>query len=158
MAKAKRKEPVEVEASGVSAATKRQKVVHEEKSNKSKSKKEQQSLVKSKKDGAVAAKNSEKVVTSASPPEALRIVIGSYEKVLCGIDAKFEDKSEKVYRLSGSSSLQNNLVLNPVYMFSAHTGAIKCLATNDRYLVSGGSDEVVKYTLQILELTTGSTT
>src|SRR5277367_1413975 len=30
-------------------------------------------------------------------------------------------------------------------MFSAHTGAIKCLATNDRYLVSGGSDEVIKY-------------
>jgi protein MAK11 len=29
-------------------------------------------------------------------------------------------------------------------MFSAHTGAIKCLAANDRYLVSGGSDEVIK--------------
>lgn len=158
MAKAKRKDPVEVEASGVSTATKRQKVLHEEKSSKSKSKKEQQSLVKSRKDGAGAAKNSEKVVTSASPPEALRIVSGSYEKVLCGIDAKFEDKSKKVYRLSGSSSLQNNLVLNPVYMFSAHTGAIKCLATNDRYLVSGGSDEVIKYTLHNLELTTGSTT
>src|SRR5271170_6347247 len=30
-------------------------------------------------------------------------------------------------------------------MFSAHTGAIKCLAANDRYLVSGGSDEIIKY-------------
>ena len=29
-------------------------------------------------------------------------------------------------------------------MFSAHTGAIKCLAASDRYLVSGGSDEVIK--------------
>ena len=29
-------------------------------------------------------------------------------------------------------------------MFSAHTGAIKCLASSDRYLVSGGSDEVIK--------------
>jgi hypothetical protein len=144
MAKAKRKDPVEVEASGVSAATKRQKVVHEENKNKNKNKKEQQSLVKSKQDGASAAKNSEEVVTSASAPEGLRIIIGSYEKVLCGIDAKFEDKSKKVRRLSDHCSLQNYLVLNPVYMFSAHTGAIKCLATNDRYLVSGGSDEVIK--------------
>jgi len=30
-------------------------------------------------------------------------------------------------------------------MFSAHAGAIKCLASNDRYLVSGGSDEIIKY-------------
>ena len=40
---------------------------------------------------------------------------------------------------------QVKLNLNPVYMFSAHTGAIKSLAANDRYLVSGGSDEVIKY-------------
>jgi protein MAK11 len=32
-------------------------------------------------------------------------------------------------------------------MFSAHTGAIKCLAANNRYLVSGGSDEVIKYSI-----------
>jgi hypothetical protein len=153
MAKAKRKDPVEVETPGVSAAPKRQKIVHEEKKNKSKNQKDQQSLVKSKKDGAVAPKNSEEVVTSASAPEALRIIIGSYEKVLCGIDAKFEDKSKKVYGFTDPYSVQNNLVLNPVYMFSAHTGAIKCLATNDRYLVSGGSDEVIKYPPRSHELT-----
>ena len=34
-------------------------------------------------------------------------------------------------------------------MFSAHTGAIKCLAANNRYLVSGGSDEVIKYSILV---------
>jgi hypothetical protein len=57
--------------------------------------------LKKKKDNAV--KNGEKqkkpeaVVTAPIPqskPEAIRIVVGSYEKVLCGIDARFTSKSE----------------------------------------------------------------
>jgi len=93
MAKAKRKELVEVATSGVSATNKRQKIVHGE----NKKKGLQKSLVKEKKDGAVVAENKGEKDTPASPPEALRIVVGSYEKVLAGIDAKFEDKSKKVY-------------------------------------------------------------
>ena len=78
-------------------------------------------------------------------PEAVRIIVGSYEKVLCGIDAKFEpDFKSNVLSTSDSPDCQHSLALNPVYMFSAHTGAIKCLAANDRYLVSGGSDEIIK--------------
>jgi len=57
--------------------------------------------LKKKKDNAV--KNGEKqkkpeaVVTAPilqSKPEAIRIVVGSYEKVLCGIDARFTSNSE----------------------------------------------------------------
>lgn len=77
---------------------------------------------------------------------AIRIIVGSYEKVLCGIDAKFDSGSTSiVLSPMDDPDCQNTLALNPVYMFSAHTGAIKCLATNDRYLVSGGSDEIIKY-------------
>lgn len=90
------------------------------------------------------------VVPEISPPakpKVIRIIIGSYEKVLCGIDAKFDSESTSPNVLSSidGPDRQNKLVLNPVYMFSAHTGAIKCVAANDRYLVSGGSDEVIKY-------------
>ena len=81
-----------------------------------------------------------------SKPTAIRIIVGSYEKVLCGVDARFETQSiDKVQSLIASANTKGKLSLNPVYMFSAHTGAIKCLAANDRYLVSGGSDEVIKY-------------
>ena len=82
----------------------------------------------------------------SSKPTAVRIIVGSYEKVLCGVDARFDTQStEKVTSFKVSSDGQNKLNLSPVYMFSAHTGAIKCLAANDRYLVSGGSDEIIKY-------------
>ena len=34
--------------------------------------------------------------TEVSKPIAVRIIVGSYEKVLCGIDAKFTQSEEKV--------------------------------------------------------------
>lgn len=152
MVKAKRKDPVAVDRPSVSSRNKRQKAVHVEKQ------KEQRQQVK-KEDGAIVSARKQDTSTSASPaPEALRIVIGSYEKVLCGIDAKLEHKTNKVQRLHGRAYMQNNLVLNPVYMFSAHAGAIKCLAINDRYLVSGGSDEVIKYQSHTAFLTKEYTT
>jgi hypothetical protein len=87
-----------------------------------------------------------KKATVVLAAKAIRIIVGSYEKVLCGIHAKFDSEStSKVFSSIDDPDCQNNLTLNPVYMFSAHTGAIKCLAANDRYLVSGGSDEVIKY-------------
>jgi hypothetical protein len=105
--------------------------------------------------------NSAAVQTISSPakPNAVRIIVGSYEKVLCGIDAKFENQSpEKVSSSHILPDLQHKLALSPVYMFSAHTGPIKCLAANERYLVSGGSDEVIKYSLYRICLTLESTT
>jgi len=139
MVKPKRKDSFEADGSG---GNKRQKVVYVDK------KKEGQDIQEKKRRAAammIPASKEERALTSASSaPEALRIIIGSYEKVLCGIDATFEDESNKVQRIGDPAHTQNNLVLNPVYMFSAHTGPIKCLATSDRYLVSGGSDEVIK--------------
>ena len=139
MAKPKRKDSFEADVSG---GNKRQKAVYVDKKTKVQGLQEGQ-----KRDGAMipASKDEGGLASASSAPEALRIIIGSYEKVLCGIDATFDDKSNKVQRLVNPAHTQNNLVLNPVYMFSAHTGAIKCLATSDRYLVSGGSDEVIKY-------------
>ena len=32
--------------------------------------------------------------TEISKPKAVRIIVGSYEKVLCGIDARFDDQSK----------------------------------------------------------------
>jgi len=138
MVKPKRKDWFDADVSG---GNKRQKVVYVDK------KKAQAIQERKRRDGAmIPASKEERALTSASfAPETLRIIIGSYEKVLCGIDAMFEDKSNKVQRLVDFAYMQNNLVLNPVYMFSAPTGPIKCLATSDRYLVSGGSDEVIKY-------------
>jgi hypothetical protein len=57
--------------------------------------------LKKKKENAVESgekqKKPEAVVVAPIPPskpEAIRIVVGSYEKVLCGIDARFTSKSE----------------------------------------------------------------
>ena len=80
--------------------------------------------------------------------DGVRIIVGSYEKVLCGINAAIDWKvgANKVKKKNwkASTNIQSQMILHPVYMFSAHAGAIKCLASNDRYLVSGGSDEVIK--------------
>jgi hypothetical protein len=92
MAKAKRKGPLEVETPGVSGGNKRQKVVLVGKTT-------VQGRLEEKKGGKTGSVAKEDTSASTSYPEALRIVIGSYEKVLCGIDAKFGDKPNQVWRL-----------------------------------------------------------
>jgi hypothetical protein len=84
-------------------------------------------------------------VSTTAKANAVRIIVGSYEKVLCGIDGRFNSTLTEVQSSKNPIEIKHKFDLKPVYMFSAHSGAIKYLAANERYLVSGGSDEVIKY-------------
>jgi protein MAK11 len=61
-----------------------------------------------------------------------RIVIGTYERNLYGLD---------VYPLKEDSK---KLALKPIFIVSAHLGCVKEVAANGPILASGGSDEVIR--------------
>ena len=116
MPKRKRKEQTEAVGGPKSGGTKKAKVPDETATSKD---------LKSKPKAAIVPE-----VSPPAKPKAIRIIVGSYEKVLCGIDAKFDSEfTSKVFSSIDGPDCQNKLTLNPVYMFSAHTGAIKCLAS-----------------------------
>ncbi|ORX90749.1 WD40 repeat-like protein [Basidiobolus meristosporus CBS 931.73] len=61
--------------------------------------------------------------------EDFRIVAGSYERILYGIDGYW----------SGDS-----ITLQPVFIFPAHIGCIKCVGVGGQFLASGSTDEFIK--------------
>ncbi|GAB5585580.1 Protein mak11 [Umbelopsis nana] len=66
--------------------------------------------------------------------EDFRIVAGSYERILYGINAFWESSTEK----------ELSLRLEPVFIFPAHTGCIRTVSIGGSHLASGSSDEVIK--------------
>lgn len=74
--------------------------------------------------------------TSSSLPKGFTIVVGSYEKLLYGIEGTFDpiSNSEKP-------------TLKPVFIFPAHVASVKAVASSPeggRWLATGSSDEVIK--------------
>ncbi|KAF8950116.1 p21-activated protein kinase-interacting protein 1-like protein [Haplosporangium bisporale] len=70
------------------------------------------------------------VIPEGSTFEDFRVVAGTYENVLYGIDAYWnEDMS---------------LRLSPIFAFSAHIGCIKSLAIGGQFLASGSTDEKIQ--------------
>lgn len=68
----------------------------------------------------------------------MRIIAGSYERLLYGIQADVSPDST-------ASSL--DMTLKPMFQFPAHPSSIKCLATagaHSKWLVTAGADELVK--------------
>ncbi|KAK9766846.1 Protein mak11 [Basidiobolus ranarum] len=61
--------------------------------------------------------------------EDFRIVAGSYERILYGIDGYW----------SGDS-----VTLQPVFIFPAHIGCIKCVGIGGQFMASGSTDEFIK--------------
>ncbi len=76
-----------------------------------------------------------KIVADGNCSSTFRIIVGTYEHVLYGIDAI-------TTYISKSASIA--VIFNPVWIFEAHTGAVKSVAVGGRYLASGGADEVIK--------------
>ncbi|KAI8576199.1 hypothetical protein K450DRAFT_258078 [Umbelopsis ramanniana AG] len=66
--------------------------------------------------------------------EDFRIVAGSYERILYGVNAFWETKKDN----------ELSLRLEPVFIFPAHTGCIRTVAVGGSHLASGSSDEVIK--------------
>ncbi|KAJ2806904.1 Protein mak11 [Coemansia guatemalensis] len=71
------------------------------------------------------------VATTTTPQAADSFIIaaGTYERILYGIEAQFVDQQ---------------LTLNPRFIFPAHIGCIKAVSAGGRYLASGSTDEIIK--------------
>ncbi|KAG0052055.1 p21-activated protein kinase-interacting protein 1-like protein [Gryganskiella cystojenkinii] len=70
------------------------------------------------------------VVPEGASVEDLRIVAGTYENILYGVDAYWNDDM--------------TLRLSPIFIFAAHIGCIKSLAIGGNFLASGSTDEKIQ--------------
>ncbi|PWN19393.1 WD40 repeat-like protein [Microstroma glucosiphilum] len=86
--------------------------------------------------------------TWIQPPAALpsfRIIVGSYERLLYGLQVSHTNDSTPPTSTSTDSNLA--LSLSPIFQFPAHPSAIKALATagsSSKFLVTAGQDELIK--------------
>lgn len=82
--------------------------------------------------------------TWIQPPAALpsfRVIVGSYERLLYGIQVSHTSEP------SASTPSNLSLSLTPIFQFPAHPSAIKALATagsSSKFLVTAGQDELIK--------------
>ena len=70
-------------------------------------------------------------------PTTFRIIAGSYEKLLYGLDGT----------LTAAPSSESEWNLNPIFMFPAHVSSVKAVAASPhggKWLASGSSDEIIK--------------
>ncbi|ORX57481.1 WD40 repeat-like protein [Hesseltinella vesiculosa] len=66
----------------------------------------------------------------AQGPEDFRIITGTYERILYGINANWtKDKTLK---------------LAPIFIVPAHTGLIRTVAVGGQFLASGSTDEIIR--------------
>ncbi|KAF8961123.1 p21-activated protein kinase-interacting protein 1-like protein [Entomortierella lignicola] len=70
------------------------------------------------------------VVPEGSTLEDFRIVAGTYENILYGVDAYWNEDM--------------TLRLSPVFIFAAHIGCIKSLSIGGQFLASGSTDEKIQ--------------
>lgn len=78
------------------------------------------------------ASNGNAASGSSSLPRSFKIVAGSYEKLLYGLEGSFTEEK---------------ISLKPIFMFPAHVSAVKAIATSPsggRWLATGSSDEIIK--------------
>ncbi|PIA19443.1 WD40 repeat-like protein [Coemansia reversa NRRL 1564] len=81
------------------------------------------------KSGSKSQTNTAPLVTTPEATDAFIIAAGTYERILYGIEARFVDQQ---------------LTLNPRFIFPAHIGCIKSVSAGGRYLASGSTDEIIK--------------
>jgi hypothetical protein len=65
-------------------------------------------------------------------PVGVHVAVGSYERVLFGLEVVRPDEGDAAYRL------------RPLFAYAPHTGCIKALAAGDHYMASGSTDEVIR--------------
>ncbi|KAG0167576.1 hypothetical protein DFQ28_011592 [Apophysomyces sp. BC1034] len=77
-------------------------------------------------------------VTKLVSEEDFRIIAGSYERVLYGINANWitseKEKDTQTYKLE----------LEPIFIVPAHTGCIRTVAVGRNFLASGSTDEIIR--------------
>ncbi|KAI7851650.1 WD40-repeat-containing domain protein [Circinella umbellata] len=73
----------------------------------------------------------------AEDNEDFRIVTGTYERILYGINAYWKNKEEE-------SSTTPKLRMDPIFIIPAHTGCIRTVNIGGQFLASGSTDEVIR--------------
>ncbi|CAE6460776.1 unnamed protein product [Rhizoctonia solani] len=76
-------------------------------------------------------------------PSTFKIVVGTYEKLLYGLEGRIED-APKSGDLSGRELAIN---LKPVFIFPAHVACVRAVAASPqggKWLATGSTDEIVK--------------
>lgn len=76
-----------------------------------------------------------------------RIITGTYERLLYGIDVKWSEESVNNQKPNVSYDKSVNLEL--VIAYATHIGCIKAAAVGGSFLASGSTDEVIKYVIAI---------
>ncbi|KAI8074702.1 WD40-repeat-containing domain protein [Gongronella butleri] len=69
-------------------------------------------------------------IQAAQGPEDFRIITGTYERILYGINANWTDDKK--------------LKLAPVFIVPAHTGLIRTVGVGGQFLASGSTDEIIR--------------
>ncbi|KAI8970195.1 WD40-repeat-containing domain protein [Mycotypha africana] len=63
--------------------------------------------------------------------EDFRVIIGTYERLLFGVNAYWTEEKKKVK-------------MEPVFIIPAHTGCIRTVSVGGHFLASGSSDEIIR--------------
>lgn len=82
------------------------------------------------------------LIKPPTPTSTFRIVAGSYERLLYGLEASVAPSSS-----DASSSTAFDVTLKPIFTFPAHISSIRTVATagsDSKWLATGGTDEIVK--------------
>ncbi|OAD78482.1 hypothetical protein PHYBLDRAFT_62755 [Phycomyces blakesleeanus NRRL 1555(-)] len=76
-------------------------------------------------------------ITKELSDEDFRIITGTYERILYGINAYWENADD-------DSSSKPSLKLEPIFIVPAHTGCIRTVAIGGHFLASGSADEIIR--------------
>ena len=96
-------------------------------------------------ESAKASGKGKEKLTSSHPtvlPTTFKVVVGTYEKLLYGLEGSFSSSSE-----DGSILENPQLRLKPIFIFPAHVSSVKAVAASPeggKWLATGSTDEIVK--------------
>ncbi|KAF8639094.1 hypothetical protein AX17_001739 [Amanita inopinata Kibby_2008] len=80
-------------------------------------------------------------------PTSFKIVAGTYEKLLYGLDARVTVSTPSPNESSSSTEPMLSFTLHPIFAFPAHVSCIKAVATSPhggKWLATGSADEIIK--------------
>ncbi|KAG8727225.1 hypothetical protein FRC12_022690 [Ceratobasidium sp. 428] len=87
----------------------------------------------------ISAKASSSHVDTPAPPSTFKIIVGTYEKLLYGLEGHLKLEKDLPDQLS--------LSLNPIFIFPAHVACVRAVAASPqggKWLATGSTDEIIK--------------
>lgn len=88
-----------------------------------------------------------KHVKQETEPKTFKIVVGTYEKLLYGLEASFEESKDASDNNNDNEKSPGQLQLKTVFIFPAHVACIKTVSASPvsgKWLATGSADEIIK--------------